>query len=299
MPGRILVGATSWTERTLLDSGWYPRQARTAAGRLAHYTQNFPITEVDSSYYALPSERNSELWVERTPDDFVFDVKAFSLLTHHPTPAAALPKHLQAAAGDKTRVYQRELPRSVVDEVWEMFRSALGPLAAAGRLGSVLLQFPEWFQPGTASKEYILEAAERLEGLRCAIELRQRAWMVPERNAERTLAFLAEHRLPYVCVDMPQGFPSSIPPLAAATSPELALVRFHGRDRAAWARKGGTAAERFRYRYDERELREWVPRLRSLAAGGATVHALLNNCHGDSAVRNARELADLLAAEES
>lgn len=295
--GTILVGATSWTERTLLASGWYPRKAKTAAGRLAYYAHTFPITEVDSSYYALPSERNSELWVERTPDGFVFDVKAFSLLTHHPTPVAALPKHLQAAAGDKLRVYQRELPQPVVEEVWEMFRSALRPLAHAGKLGCILLQFPEWFLPGSASKDYILAAAERLGGYRCAVELRQRTWMVPQRNAERTLEFLAAHRLPYVCVDMPQGFPSSIPPVAAVTSPDLAVVRFHGRDRAAWATKSGSAAERFRYRYDDAELWEWVPRIRSLAAGTAVVHALLNNCHGDSAVRNASQLAHLLEPE--
>jgi uncharacterized protein YecE (DUF72 family) len=227
--GRILVGATSWSDPTLLASGWYPRQAKTAAARLAYYSQNFPITEVDATYYAIPSERNSHLWVERTPDGFTFDVKAYALLTRHPSRVESLPKHLQAVAGGKERVYSRELPESVVEEVWEMFRSALLLLHRAGKLGCVLLQFPEWFMPNSQNKDYILEAARRLPQYRCAIEFRQRAWMVPERNSERTLPFLAEHGLPYVCVDMPQGFPSSVPPIARVTGADLAVVRFHGR----------------------------------------------------------------------
>jgi uncharacterized protein YecE (DUF72 family) len=291
--GGILVGATSWTDRTLLESGWYPSRARSAASRLGFYARNFSVTEVDSSYYALPSERNAHLWVERTPDDFVFDLKAYGLLTHHPVRSDSLPKHLQAAAG-KARVYQRDLPRAVVDEVWDMFRSAIAPLHRAGKLGYVLLQFPEWFLPNGQNRDYIAGAAARLPEYRCAIEFRQRSWMVPRPSADRTLAFLAEHRLPYVCVDMPQGFRSSIPPIVEATAPDLAVVRFHGRDPGAWSKKATSASERFRYRYDGPELAEWVPRLQALREKAAVVHALFNNCHGDSAVRNARELRDLI-----
>jgi uncharacterized protein YecE (DUF72 family) len=292
--GQILVGATAWGDRSLLESGWYPKGARTPAARLGWYAQHFPITEVDSSYYALPSERNSNLWVERTPDEFVFDVKAYALLTQHPANVESLPKALQPAARGKKRVYARDLPPAAVAEVSDMFRSALRPLHRAGKLGCILLQFPEWFLPNGRNKDYVVEAAARLPDYRCAVELRSRAWMVPAASAERTLRFLADHRLAYVCVDMPQGFRSSIPPIVATTSAELAVVRFHGRDPKAWAKKNVSASERFRYRYEEPELTEWVPRLRELAKGAKTVHALFNNCHGSSAVDNARQLMDLL-----
>jgi len=74
---RILVGTTSWTEKTLVESGrFYPPDVHSAEGRLRYYATQFPVVEVDSSYYGLPSERNASLWVERTPDGFVFDVKA-------------------------------------------------------------------------------------------------------------------------------------------------------------------------------------------------------------------------------
>lgn len=295
--GEILVGATSWTDRTLLASGWYPPDATSAEARLRHYAERFPVVEVDSTYYAPPSERNSVLWVQRTPGDFTFDVKAYALLTQHPTRTDSLPKDLRAAAGGKARVYQKDLPKEAVAEVWEMFRSALMPLHSAGKLGYVLFQFPEWFTPARSNKDYVLECAERLADYRCAIEFRQRTWMEPEENAERTLAFLSEHRLPYVCVDMPQGFASSVPPVAEATARDLAVVRFHGRDPEAWARKDATAAERFKYLYRERELEEWVPRIEALAKKARRVHALFNNCWRDSAVRNAKQMAGLLGVE--
>ena len=75
----VRIGTASWTDKTLIDSGeFYPVDAKKADERLAFYAENFPVVEVDSTYYGLPSERNAELWVERTPDDFVFNVKAFA-----------------------------------------------------------------------------------------------------------------------------------------------------------------------------------------------------------------------------
>ncbi len=81
---RILVGTTFWTEKTLVESGrFYPPDVHTAEARLRYCATQFPVVEVDSSYYGLPSARNAALWVERTPDGFVFDVKAFRLFTQH------------------------------------------------------------------------------------------------------------------------------------------------------------------------------------------------------------------------
>jgi uncharacterized protein YecE (DUF72 family) len=112
------------------------------------------------------------------------------------------------------------------------------------------------------------------------------------------MSFLEEHDLPFVCVDMPQGFDSSLPPIAAATASDIAMVRFHGRDRGAWSKKNVTASERFRYEYSEKELEEWVPRIREVAGQVRETHVLMNNCYRDFAVNNARQLGDLLELEE-
>jgi uncharacterized protein YecE (DUF72 family) len=295
--GQILVGATSWTDRTLLASGWYPKEAKSAEARLRFYAEQYPIVEVDSTYYALPSERNAALWVERTPAHFTFNIKAYALMTQHPARVDSLPKDFREAAGDKPRVYAKDLPKVVVDEVWDMFRSALMPLHSAGKLGCVLLQFPEWFVPSKANRDYIIECAARLPDYRCAIELRRRTWMDPPEAAERTLNLLGGNNLPYVCVDMPQGFPSSVPPVSATTARDLALVRFHGRDPRAWAKKSAPPPEKFRYDYTDNELEEWVPRVRALAEEAKATHVLFNNCYRDNAVRNAKRMASLLNLE--
>lgn len=292
--GAFLVGTSSWTDKTLLAAGWYPPDAKTAEARLAFYASQFPLVEVDATYYALPSERNAVLWVERTPADFTFNVKAFSLLTQHPAKVAALPKDLRAHLEDKRSVYQKDLPGGMLDEIFEVFRAALMPLHSAGKLGFVLFQFPEWFTPSTDNKAYLEWCLTRLPDYRVAVEFRLRSWMDPPDRAARTLSWLSELNVPYVCLDMPQGFRSSMPPVVAATADDLAVVRFHGRNADTWKKKGISVAERFDYLYEESELREWQPRLFDLAAQAKRTHVLFNNCYRDNGVRNAAQMASLL-----
>jgi uncharacterized protein YecE (DUF72 family) len=296
MTARILVGTCSWADKTLVDSGWYPPMAKTPEDRLRFYAEQFPIVEVDATYYGLPSERNAALWVERTPDDFVFDIKSYALFTHHPAALRSLPKDLREALPsglqEKRNLYYRDAPPDLRDELWARFNSALLPLDSAGKLGTVLFQFPPWFLPGRDSSDYILEAKQRLGQYTIAVEFRNDRWL-SERNQERTLKLLAENAIPYVCVDEPQGFRSSVPSVVAATAP-VALVRMHGRNYETWEKKGIGAAERFDYLYGDKELEEWLPRVRQLAEGAREVHVLMNNCHNDQAVRNARQLADRL-----
>ena len=295
--GEILVGTASWTDKTLLATDWYPKDATTPEKRLAYYASRFRAVEVDASYYALPSERNSVAWVERTPANFTFNVKAFSLMTQHPALVKSLPVPIrELAPGSKTRVYPKDLPKKAIDTVFEMFVSALMPLHSAGKLGYILFQFPEWFVPGDAQRTYIVEAAERLPDFRVAVEFRRGTWMT-DKSAPRTLAFLSEHTLPYVCVDMPQGFDSSMPPVVAATADDLAVMRFHGHNDANWKKKGVTTAERFDYLYSKKELKDWAPRLEELAGEAKRLHVMFNNCYGDKGVRNAKQMADLLALD--
>jgi uncharacterized protein YecE (DUF72 family) len=297
---RILIGTASWTDRTLIKDGhFYPSEAKTAEARLRYYAEQFPIVEVDSTYYFPPSEKNSVLWIERTPKDFTFNVKAYSLLTNHPTRPDSLYKDMELPdeLSDKKNLYREQLPDAIVDEVWQRFRDALMPLHSAGKLGAVLFQYPQWFVIGRKNRDYILECAERLKEFRIAIEFRHKTWL-EERNVDETLSFLSDHDLPYVSVDMPQGFDSSLPPIAAATADDIAMVRFHGRDRKAWAKKNVSASERFRYEYSEAELNEWVPKIKDVSEQARETHVLMNNCYRDFAVNNARQLGDLLDLEE-
>jgi uncharacterized protein YecE (DUF72 family) len=292
--GQVRVGTASWTDRTLIESGWYPPQADTPEKRLRYYARQFGLVEVDATYYALPAAATAQAWAARTPAGFTFNVKAFSLLTHHPTPVAALPKDLRPAAEKtgKDRVYYKDVGPAVADQVWERFLSALDPLRAERKLGAILLQFPPWFPISKARKDYLVACAQRVAPDRVCIEFRNRTWMTPD-NQEETLGFLAEHRLPYVCVDMPQGHRDSIPPVLAATAPDLAMVRLHGHS-DKWDSRD--IHERFGYRYTQAELADWAPKVRALARDAASTHVLFNNCYRNYAQVNAQQLAALLQA---
>jgi uncharacterized protein YecE (DUF72 family) len=298
--GQLRVGTASWTDKTLLESGWYPPEASTPEERLKFYASQFPVVEVDSTYYGLPSERNSVLWVERTPADFTFDVKAFSLMTGHPALLRGLPKDVrETLPGDAgPRVSAKAVPADAVEKVWEMFRSALMPLHSAGKLGLVMFQYPQWFMPSRANREEILHARERLPDYDIAVEFRQGAWFKDEAYTRKTMDFLSSEGIPFVMVDMPQGFKSSVPPIAEATSDRYALIRFHGRREETWHRKDVGPTERFRYDYSDEELGEWAPRIRQVSEEAKETHALFNNCYRDNAVRNAKSFAQIVLADE-
>jgi uncharacterized protein YecE (DUF72 family) len=289
--GQIRVGTAGWTDKTLIASGWYPPEANNPEKRLRFYARQFPLVEVDATYYALPAEQTARAWADRTPAGFTFNVKAFSLFTQHPTPVRALPADLREAAGrsGKDRVYLRDVDSAVADQAWDRFLAALEPLRSAGKLGAILLQFPPWFPISRTRKDYILACAERAAPRRVCVEFRNHTWMT-EDNQRETLDFLATHQLPYVCVDMPQGYPSSIPPVTAATS-DLALVRMHGHS-DQWT--SPDIQEKFRYRYSASELDTWAAKVRGLAGQAADTHVLFNNCYSNDAQVNARELAERL-----
>jgi uncharacterized protein YecE (DUF72 family) len=290
---RYRVGTSSWTDPTLLASpDFYPRTARSAEARLRFYASRFDTVEVDSTYYALPAERNAHLWVERTPPDFVFHVKAFGMLTGHPVETRRLPiairEMLPAAARTADRL--ADPPPAVRDRAFQMFGEALQPLRRAGKLGCLLFQFPPWWRPRPDAHDYLLACAEHLPGYRLAVEFRHRSWVAGPRRDE-TLAFLRRHGFVYVDVDEPDT-PSSVPFLGAVTG-EVGYVRCHGRNRAAWNARGLTAAERFNYRYGDAELRDLAAKLRAVDEA-RILHVLFNNCYGSHAVTNAATMRALL-----
>ncbi|MEO3744789.1 DUF72 domain-containing protein [Plantactinospora sp. B5E13] len=287
--GELKVGTSSWADRSLLASGWYPRSVNTPAGRLAYYAERFGLVEVDTTYYALPAIETVQAWAERTPPDFTFNVKAFSLFTGHPTEVSALPRDLRPEGRDTGRVRRRDLPAKTYERLWERFRSVVAPLDAAGKLGVLLFQFPPWLAHGEPAKRRIREVAERCRPWRLAAEFRNATWYDPT-TAPDTFGFLAGQDISIVSVDMPQGYASSVPPLLLGTA-EPAVMRLHGHS-PAW--ETGDKQEKFRYAYGDDELADWAGRLRDFAAEHTELHVLLNNCCGDQAQTDAARLVELL-----
>jgi uncharacterized protein YecE (DUF72 family) len=272
----------------------------TAESRLRHYASVFDGVEVNSSYYAIPDIKNTLRWVERTPPGFVFHVKAYSLLTGHHPRAETVPADLAALLPRSPRRTRRgeidasSFPPEALDRAFRLVRTALRPIAEAGKLGYILFQFAPWvhFEPGRL--DYLASLPERLPGWTIAIEFRHRSWL-PD-HADETLRALSGARLAHVIVDAP-ATGHTVPRVTTVTAP-TAVFRLHGRNAHGWLRQlrgeEPTVREKYDYLYSEAELRAFLPEIEGVSEEAEEVFISFNNNNRDYPVQNALMLKRLL-----
>jgi len=237
------VGTAYWTDPTLVNSDlFYPPSVRSAEERLRFYAGQFNTVEVDSTYYALPAERNAKLWAERTPERFVFNIKPFALMTQHPAEISRLPKQLgeMLSAAEQSNRQLTRPSQEVVDMAFQMFWSAMAPLREAGKLGMLAFQFPPYFIPKPANFDYLASLPERLPGASIAIEFRHPSWVRDETRRAETMNFLRSHGLYYTSIDAPED--SSIVPSFIEATGDQVYVRFHGKNLENWFKRNITAS---------------------------------------------------------
>jgi uncharacterized protein YecE (DUF72 family) len=268
----------------------------------------------------------TQAWVERTPPHFVFNVKAFRLFTGHQTPLAALDADLrrELTGGDgmdnvadgglfdddptssyathpgATRsandvIFADQLPREIRDEAWRRFILALEPLRMSGKLGTVHFQFPPWVRPDRRGMARVADCVARLEDHVPSLEFRHRSWFEGA-AAHDTPAWVRGLGAAHTVVDAPQGFDNTVPAVWEATRDDIAVVRMHGRNTAAWNSSGGASSSRFTYEYSQAELDDLARRVRALAQRVRETHVILNTNFEDQGMRNAQGLMTALAA---
>jgi uncharacterized protein YecE (DUF72 family) len=271
----VRIGTCSWADESL-SKYFYPRGVA-AKERLAYYAQHFDTVEVDSTFYRLPADTMVEGWAERTPPGFVMHVKAFAMMTRHPVKVEVLPPDLRDAVEPDARGRVERPSREVRAEIFRRFLEALEPLRETGKLGGILFQLPPYVVLKAASLEYLEWAREQLSGDAMLVEFRHRSWLEEDARAE-TFSFLERLGADYVTVDAPRSETAKnlVPSVPAVTGP-IAYVRFHGRNLATWNKRGGSAAERFDYLYEDEELTEWVEPLRELSQQAEQAYAFFNN----------------------
>ncbi len=265
----IRCGTCAWSDHEdYFPRGLPPRE------RLRYYARHFNIVEVDSSFYHLQPPKWYASWAERTPSDFVFNVKAYGAMTRH---------HRQPRPGEED-----------IATVFRRFDASVQPLREAGKLRALHFQFPPWFVRKPENLEYIRFCREFFRDDIVAVEFRHNSWFRGEAR-EETLDFLRRIEAVNVVCDEPQVGSGTVPPVVAVTDPRLAIVRFHGRNARTWYMKVESTGQRFDYLYSREELQEWVDPIRKvLAAEADEVHLLMNNNRSNYAVRNALDMMELL-----
>jgi uncharacterized protein YecE (DUF72 family) len=225
---------------------------------LPYYARQFGCVEVNSTYYRIPHPRVLSLMERKTPDGFRFVVKLNQAMTHE---------------------------GAVDPEPYRQFHAVLQPLKDAGKYVGLLAQFPWAFRRTEESKAHVERLRAFFPEEPLWVEFRHASWMHP-----RLPAWLAERSLGYCAVDEP-ALPGLLPPVTHLTT-DTGYVRFHGRNEKTWWGRGG--GDRYDYDYAERELLEWVDRVRVLAEKAKQTYLFFNNCHAGQAARNAKLMEELL-----
>jgi uncharacterized protein YecE (DUF72 family) len=296
--GAIMAGTGAWNDQGLIASQrFYPPDVASPLGRLRHYAGRFPLAELDGAFHLLPTVRDSLQLCGHTPESFVFDVRAFRLLTDHATGPGALPNDIRDALGiiDREHLRYNELPEELREELWQRFLLGIEPLRRAAKLGAVILHFPISFVPSAANFDRLALYAEKLKGYTVALEFSHRAWS-DEGRLDRILAFERRHGFVHVIADEPDRPASAHASHWAATNPGLAIVRAHGPNRSAHEadrlHASGPVPDPA---YSEDELNVLAACTRLLARQAKSIHVLFSNNHADCAQRNAAQLGLVLS----
>ena len=288
-PGIIRIGTCSWTEKSLVEGGvFYPHGASTPKARLKYYARHFDTVEIDSSYYQIPTTDMARAWADRTPEHFLFHVKAYGALTGHNINPARLPEELRLMlpAEDRDKEEVHVSAPAALKAMAQAMTEALAPLKEAGKLGFIIFQFPPWFGSKKGNKGYLLYCRELMAGHPIAVEFRHGSWLT-SRNREETFSFLREHKITYITCDEPQLGTLATAPFHPEATTSVAYVRLHGRSPENWQTRSVSEDE---YLYKEEELREIAVEAKRLSAKARLTFVMFNNCRRGYAVKNALQL---------
>lgn len=232
------------------------------------YYYGFDTVEINSTYYAIPSQKSFESMCRKTPREFEFTVKAHKTMTHDPFD----PRIEKKPAIDE------------IEESFERFKEALRPLILFQKLGVILLQFPVFFPNTPENKDYLVFCAQKLENLPVVVEFRHRSWVRKD-----ALEFLRENRIGFCAVDEPP-LPRLMPFIPEVTS-DIGYVRFHGRNKN-WF--NASLSERYDYFYSDEELKSFIPKIMEMLNNAKKLYVFFNNCHMGQALKNAVRFKELL-----
>lgn len=266
----IHIGLTGWSDHELIA----PHSKR----KLLDYAAHFPVVEMDTSFYAIPSQKNVLNWVDSTPEGFQFIPKAYGPLTGH------------KRRSDETRPLK---------ELFETYQAAFHPMVESGKVKAFLFQFPPYFSCTKESVTYLRFVRKMMNDLPIAVEFRHRSWY-SEEFKEGTLNLLRELRFIHVVVDQPQTPNNSVPFTPVATHPEKSFIRLHGRNYQGWLGGDDTKdwrAVRTLYDYSKEELEEIKQAALELETQSKEVTVIFNNNSGGHAAPNAKAFQKMLGID--
>jgi uncharacterized protein YecE (DUF72 family) len=258
---RLWVGTSGYSYAEWSDAGFYPPGTK-SGNMLPFYARNFPITELNFTWYQMPKAHALERMHRQAPADFRFAAKLTRTLTHEVDPGQWRGQAAQ-------------------------YRNGIAPLIQARKLAAILLQFPPSFARAPQNRRYLAALLDELDGLPLAVEFRHASWA-----SNRVFDELERRRITLVTVDEPD-LPGLFPRLDIVTNPGLFYIRFHGRNAKGW--RSGNMQKQFDYDYGDDELQQWTDiHIAKMARHADSGIIFFNNHVRAQAPRNALRLINLL-----
>lgn len=265
----ITIGLTTWKEHPALIGG----EERPVT--LTEYAGRLPVVELDTPFYGIPRQSTVANWQAAVPDGFQYILKANQVMTRH----------------DR----QHPLDEAGITAVFDQFIMAIQPMVTAGKLMTVLFQFPPFFNRTTANIQYLRDVRLKMGKLPVAVEFRSPSWFETPGMTADVMAYLQSLKLTNVTTDEPHNLNDGIPLVETVTTPELAVVRLHGRNAQGWFNQGADWRKtRTLYRYSEPELQDIAVLVKRVAQHAQQVCVIFNNNSAKDAAPNALRLQEIL-----
>jgi uncharacterized protein YecE (DUF72 family) len=251
----LRIGTSGWnypSGKGTWNGVFYPttrskRQGTAGFDELRFYAEHFDTVEVNTTFYGQPKPDVTQGWVNRTPPGFEFSLKLYQKFTH---PRMFREAALARAPGSEGPLLDllSQVTRSDIDD----FRAGIDPLASAGRLGSLLAQFPPSFKNDGPSRDYLADLLRAFGDYPTAVELRHRSWSDAIGD---TLSLLNGFGAAWVQIDEPK-FRFSIRQNYLPNVTSFYYMRLHGRNATEWWRHAASE-DRYNYLYSAGELKEF------------------------------------------
>ena len=265
----ITIGLTTWKEHPALIGG----EERPVT--LTEYAGRLPVVELDTPFYGIPRQSTVANWQAAVPDGFQYILKANQVMTRH----------------DR----QHPLDEAGITAAFDQFIMAIQPMVTAGKLMTVLFQFPPFFNRTTANIQYLRDVRLEMGKLPVAVEFRSPSWFETPGMTADVMAYLQSLKLTNVTTDEPHNLNDGIPLVETVTTPELAVVRLHGRNAQGWFNQGTDWRKtRTLYRYSEAELQDIAALVKRVAQHAQQVCVIFNNNSAKDAAPNALRLQEIL-----
>lgn len=297
MSERLRIGTAGWHYPSgpgKWNGIFYPARRPKGFDELTFYAEYFDFIEINATFYGQPKADVTRSWAERTPAHFLFAAKLFQQFTHPKMFRERVTRELVKQLGTT------DLPESAINELvranqadLDEFKRGLDPLAAAGKLGPLLAQFPASFHDGPDARLHIAALARAFAGYEVVVELRHRSWT--DHMAD-TRTLLDAFNLSWVWIDEPKFRDSIRQPAITDIAGPLAYLRLHGRNAQNWWRPAHRD-DRYDYVYSREELQPVADQLKTVVKEDMRVHAVLNNHPHAGAVANAAHLREMTGGD--